>query len=91
MEWRALNVSIRSSAVRLPTGDPATDFCSRTSPEKTGTSIGLSIAPTTNSGDLSSKLAMVANEDVVALLPAYMRHQTSPGVVIVPVADARAT
>ena len=44
-----------------------------------------------NSGDLSSKLAMVANEDAVALLPAYMRHQASPGVVIVPVADARAT
>jgi DNA-binding transcriptional LysR family regulator len=44
-----------------------------------------------NSGDLSSKLAMVANEDVVALLPAYMRHQGSPGVVIVPVADAKAT
>jgi DNA-binding transcriptional LysR family regulator len=44
-----------------------------------------------NSGDLSSKLAMVANEDAVALLPAYMRHQASPGVVMVPVADARAT
>jgi DNA-binding transcriptional LysR family regulator len=44
-----------------------------------------------NSGDLSSKLAMVANEDAVALLPAYMRHQTSPGVVIVPISDARAT
>ena len=43
-----------------------------------------------NSGDLSSKLAMVANEDTVALLPAYMRHQASPGVVIVPVADTRA-
>ncbi len=44
-----------------------------------------------NSGDLSSKLAMVANEDAVALLPGYMRRQASPGVVIVPVADARAT
>ncbi len=44
-----------------------------------------------NSGDLSSKLAMVANEDAVALLPAYMRHQAAPGVVIVPVADAGAT
>jgi DNA-binding transcriptional LysR family regulator len=44
-----------------------------------------------NSGDLSGKLAMVANEDAVALLPAYMRHQASPGVAIVPVADARAT
>ena len=33
-----------------------------------------------NSGDLSGKLAMVANEDAVALLPAYMRHQASPGV-----------
>jgi DNA-binding transcriptional LysR family regulator len=44
-----------------------------------------------DSGDLSSKLAMVANEDAVALLPAYMRHHASPGVVIVPVADARAT
>ncbi len=44
-----------------------------------------------NSGDLSSKLAMVANEDAVALLPAYMRHQAAPGVVIIPVADARAT
>ena len=32
-----------------------------------------------NSEDLSSKLAMVANEDAVALLPAYMRHQTAPG------------
>jgi len=44
-----------------------------------------------NGGDLSSKLAMVANEDAVALLPGYMRRQASPGVVIVPVADARAT
>ncbi len=44
-----------------------------------------------NSEDLSSKLAMVANEDAVALLPAYMRHQTAPGVVIIPVADAGAT
>ena len=44
-----------------------------------------------NNEDLSSKLAMVANEDAVALLPGYMRHQTAPGVVIVPVADARAT
>ena len=44
-----------------------------------------------NNEDLSSKLAMVANEDTVALLPGYMRHQTAPGVVIVPVADARAT
>jgi DNA-binding transcriptional LysR family regulator len=44
-----------------------------------------------NSGDLSGKLAMVANEDAVALLPAYMRQQASPGVVIVPVSDARAT
>jgi DNA-binding transcriptional LysR family regulator len=44
-----------------------------------------------NSEDLSSKLAMVANEDAVALLPAYMRHQAAPGVVIIPVADARAT
>ena len=44
-----------------------------------------------NSGDLSSKLAMVANEDAIALLPGYMRRQASPGTVIVPVADARAT
>ena len=44
-----------------------------------------------NSGDLSSKLAMVANEDAVALLPAYMRHRAEPGVVIIPVADAAAT
>jgi DNA-binding transcriptional LysR family regulator len=44
-----------------------------------------------NSEDLSSKLAMVANEDAVALLPAYMRHQAAPGVVIIPVADAKAT
>ena len=44
-----------------------------------------------NSGDLSSKLAMVANDDAIALLPGYMRRQASPGVVIVPVADARAT
>jgi DNA-binding transcriptional LysR family regulator len=44
-----------------------------------------------NSGDLSSKLAMVVNEDAVALLPGYMRHQASPGIVTVPVADARAT
>jgi DNA-binding transcriptional LysR family regulator len=44
-----------------------------------------------NTGDLSSKLAMVANEDAVALLPAYMRHQASPGIVMVPVADAGAT
>jgi DNA-binding transcriptional LysR family regulator len=44
-----------------------------------------------NSGDLSSKLAMVANEDAVALLPAYMSHQAAPGVVIIPVADAGAT
>jgi DNA-binding transcriptional LysR family regulator len=44
-----------------------------------------------NSGDLSSKLAMVANEDAIALLPGYMRRQASPGVVIVPIADARAT
>jgi DNA-binding transcriptional LysR family regulator len=44
-----------------------------------------------NSEDLSSKLAMVANEDAVALLPAYMRHRAVPGVVIIPVADAGAT
>jgi DNA-binding transcriptional LysR family regulator len=44
-----------------------------------------------SSGDLSSKLAMVANEDVVGLAPAYMRHQAAPGVVIIPVADAGAT
>jgi DNA-binding transcriptional LysR family regulator len=44
-----------------------------------------------NSGDLSSKLAMVANEDAVALLPGYMRRQASPGTVFVAVADARAT
>jgi DNA-binding transcriptional LysR family regulator len=44
-----------------------------------------------NTGDLSSKLAMVANEDAVALLPGYMRRQASPGTVIIPVADARAT
>ena len=44
-----------------------------------------------HSGDLSSKLTMVANEDAVALLPAYMRHQAAPGVVIIPVADAGAT
>ena len=44
-----------------------------------------------DSGDLSSKLAMVANEDAVALLPAYMRHRAAPGVVIIPVADAGAT
>jgi len=44
-----------------------------------------------NSGDLSSKLAMVANDDAVALLPGYMRRQASPGVVTVPIADARAT
>ena len=44
-----------------------------------------------NSGDLASKLAMVANEDAIALLPGYMRRQASPGVVLVPIADARAT
>lgn len=44
-----------------------------------------------NSGDLASKLAMVANEDAIALLPGYMRRQVSPGVVIVPIADSRAT
>ena len=44
-----------------------------------------------NSGDLSSGLAMVANEDAVALGPAYMRHCAAPGVVIIPVTDAGAT
>jgi len=34
---------------------------------------------------------MVANEDAIALLPGYMRRQASPGVVLVPIADARAT
>ena len=34
---------------------------------------------------------MVANEDAVALLPAFMRHRTEPGIVMIPVADARAT
>jgi hypothetical protein len=41
-----------------------------------------------NSGDLSNGLA---NEDAIALLPAFMRHRTAPGVVLIPVADARAT
>jgi DNA-binding transcriptional LysR family regulator len=43
------------------------------------------------SGDLSCKLMVVANEGAVALIPAYMRHRGVPGVVIIPVADAKAT
>ena len=40
---------------------------------------------------VSSALAMVANEDADALPPAFMRHRTLPGVVLIPVADARVT
>ena len=44
-----------------------------------------------NTGDLASALALVANEDAVALLPAFMRHRAAPGIVMIPVADAKAT
>lgn len=44
-----------------------------------------------NTGGLAGALAMVAGEDAVAILPAFMRHRTSPGVVMIPVADTQAT
>jgi DNA-binding transcriptional LysR family regulator len=44
-----------------------------------------------NPDELSGTLGMVANEDMVALLPAFMRDRTVPGIVIIPVADAKAT
>ena len=45
----------------------------------------------TNPGDVMTGLGMVANEDVVCLLPAFMRHLTAPNVILAPVADAGAT
>jgi DNA-binding transcriptional LysR family regulator len=45
----------------------------------------------TNPGDVSTGLGMVANEDVVSVLPAFMRHLTAPNVVLAPVADPEAT
>lgn len=44
-----------------------------------------------NLEDLGSSLSMVANEEVVALLPAFMHHRVWPGVVLVPIADPDAT
>ena len=41
--------------------------------------------------NLAGALALVANDDGVALLPAFMRHRTAPGIVMIPVADAEAT
>jgi DNA-binding transcriptional LysR family regulator len=40
---------------------------------------------------LAGGLAMVGNEDAVALLPAFMRQLSSPGIVMIPIADAKAT
>jgi DNA-binding transcriptional LysR family regulator len=45
----------------------------------------------TNPGDVSAGLGMVANEDVVSVLPSFMRHLTAPNVVLAPVADQEAT
>ena len=44
-----------------------------------------------NHGDLSNALAMVTNEDAVAILPAYMHHRTAPDVVMAKITDAGAT
>ncbi|MEZ0273498.1 MAG: LysR family transcriptional regulator [Roseimicrobium sp.] len=40
---------------------------------------------------LDEGLAMVGNEDAVVLLPGYVRHRATPGVVLRPVADPGAT
>jgi DNA-binding transcriptional LysR family regulator len=40
---------------------------------------------------LDEGLALVANEDAVALLPAYVRHRITPCVAMIPIADAEAT
>jgi DNA-binding transcriptional LysR family regulator len=45
----------------------------------------------TNPGDVSAGLGMVANEDVVCILPAFMQHLTAPDVVLAPLADPEAT
>lgn len=42
-------------------------------------------------GSLDEGLAMVANEDAVVLLPAYVRHRAAPGVVLRPIVDPAAT
>ncbi len=43
------------------------------------------------SGDLSDAFSAIANDGAVAILPAFMRHQKRPGMVIVPISDAGAT
>jgi DNA-binding transcriptional LysR family regulator len=43
------------------------------------------------SGGLPDGFSVVANDDAVALLPAFMRHQKPPGVVMIPIADELAT
>lgn len=45
----------------------------------------------TSGAGISDAFSLVANEDAVALIPAYMHHRSEPGVAIVRVADAEAT
>lgn len=43
------------------------------------------------SGGLSDAFSTVANDGAIAILPAFLRHQKRPGVVIVSISDAEAT
>lgn len=43
------------------------------------------------SGDLSDAFSAIANDGAVAILPAFLRRQKRPGVVMVPISDAAAT
>ncbi|MEO7100380.1 MAG: LysR family transcriptional regulator [Luteolibacter sp.] len=43
------------------------------------------------SGGLSDVFSAVANDGVVAIIPAFLRQQKRPGMVIVPISDAGAT
>lgn len=40
---------------------------------------------------LAGALLMIANEEAIGILPGFMHHHTAPGVVLVPLADAKAT
>jgi hypothetical protein len=42
-------------------------------------------------GGLPEAFSAIANDGAVALLPAFLRHQKRPGMVILPVSDAAAT
>lgn len=42
-------------------------------------------------GGMSDAFTVIANDGAVAILPAFMRHQSRPGVVMVPIGEAGAT